>query len=274
MSANLVRRQFVDAEYGQVHLRVAGQASDKPALICLHMVPKSGRSFQKLMPYLATDRLVLAPDYPGYGESDHPPVSPHIKVEDYARSVWQVADAMGVQQVDFVGYHTGAMVAVEAASVRSQQVNKIVQLSAPVFTEQEVADFHRYYAPVPLDEQGKRFIQMWERILHYRGPGMTLEMCATSLAENLRGGEAYESGHRAAFNYARQYQQKLRQLQQEILVLNLNDDLHEHSKRVDTMLNHGQRIDCMDWGAGFLDIWPQQVANRMHEFFTDQKAGN
>ena len=31
-----IRRAFVDAEYGQMHYRIAGEPSDKRPLICLH----------------------------------------------------------------------------------------------------------------------------------------------------------------------------------------------------------------------------------------------
>lgn len=68
-----VKRQVIDGRYGQLHLRVAGREHEdkKPAVLCLHMMPKSSRGFARLIPELAKDRLVIAPDYPGYGESDH-----------------------------------------------------------------------------------------------------------------------------------------------------------------------------------------------------------
>ncbi|MCS1416186.1 MAG: hypothetical protein M2R46_03934 [Verrucomicrobia subdivision 3 bacterium] len=42
MSKTNVTRQFIDVTTGQLHLRVAGQSSAKPTVICLHMMPKSG----------------------------------------------------------------------------------------------------------------------------------------------------------------------------------------------------------------------------------------
>ena len=262
-----IRRTFIDSIWGQLHLRVAGQPSQRPPIVCLHMVPKSSRSFANLMEVLAQDRLVIAPDYPGYGESDPPPVEPHVSISDYAKSVWQVVDHFNLQQVNFVGYHTGAMVAVEAAQYRPADVAKVINISAPLFTPQEVKNFLEYYSPVPLDIAGQRFRLMWERIMQYRGPGMTLEMAAVSMAENLRAGENYEWGHNAAFNHAEAYTDNLKQLRQPLFVMNINDDLYEHSRRVDPLLKNGYRKDFPDWGAGFLDVFTEQAAAVMKEFF-------
>jgi hypothetical protein len=111
---------------------------------------------------------------------------------------------------------------------------------------------------------------MWERILYYRGPGMTLEMCADSLAENLRGGETYEWGHAAAFNHAQQYIEDIKTLTQPFLVMNLNDDLNEHTQRVDKLINNGKRKDYLQWGAGFLDAFPKEASREILTFLNEK----
>ena len=235
------------------------------------MVPKSGRSFANLMPLLADDRLVIAPDYPGHGESDHPPADPEVRVEDYARSVWQVIDELSPSgRVCFVGYHTGSMVAVEATRQRPDTVAELINISVPIFTVQEVEDLLKYFAPIPLDVEGRRFRIMWERIMEYRGPGMTLKMAADSMAENLRGGENYEWGHRAAFKHTEANQRNLINLSHPLFVMNLNDDLNEHTRRVDPLLKNGFRKDYPEWGTGFLDAFPQQVAAEILNFFDSE----
>ncbi len=263
MSKIKVVRRFVDGEFGQLHIRTAGEASAKPAVVCLHMVSKSSRLFHHVLPLLGHDRLAIAIDYPGYGESETPPDESQATIETYAKSVFHVLQQLNVTKVDFVGYHTGAMVSVCFASQFPNLVNKVINISAPILSDEEAEEFKRTYAPIPLDEKGNRFRIMWERILFYRGPGMTLEMCADSMAENLRGGEAYEWGHMAAFNYARQYREQISKLQSPLIVMNLNDDLHEHCKRVDKYIVKGFRRDYMHWGAGFLDAYPKQVADEI-----------
>ena len=266
MSDAVVKRQFLDVESGQLHLRVAGAASAKPAIVCLHLMPKSGRVFARLMPELAKDRLVLAPDYPGYGESDPYPEGINPSIPRYAGSMLEVIDHLGLERLSLVGHHTGAMVAAEIALRCPALVDKLVCISAPVFTEAEVADMQRAYAAVPLDEAGTRFRAMWERILNHRKPGVSLAMAAEAFAENLRGGERYEEGHQAAFAHSQAYAEALAKIEQPVLVMNVGDDLFEHSKRADELMRNGRRVDYPDWSHGFLDAWPREAAKAMLDF--------
>ncbi|WP_166424539.1 alpha/beta fold hydrolase [Paraglaciecola sp. 20A4] len=269
MSNPKVTRHFADGQFGQIHYRMAGKASAKPAIVCLHMVSKSSRSYQYIMPFLAKDRLVIAIDYPGYGESSLPHDESQATIENYARAMWQVLDHLNIKLADLVGYHTGCMVSVCAARQFPLRINKVINIAAPIFQEEEIQLFCDKYAPLPIDEAGTRFIIMWQRILKHRGPGMTLQMCADSMAENLRFGDAYEWGHMAAFQHAKRYIENIKQLSQPLFVMNLNDDMHEHSKRVDEYLQNGLRKDYMHWGAGFLDAYPVDVANEIIFFLED-----
>ena len=72
MSVNTpIRKSYTDGRYGQVHCRgIYPAAATKPRVVCLHMSPKSGRSFHEMLPFLAADRIAIAPDYPGHGESE------------------------------------------------------------------------------------------------------------------------------------------------------------------------------------------------------------
>ncbi len=268
-----VRRTFVDGRFGQLHCRVA--APENPAkdpLVCLHMSPKSGRSYQDILPHLARDRIVIAPDYPGHGESDKPPAEPHVSVGDFAEAAWQCVDALCPGRVHMLGYHTGSMVAVEAATMRPADVVSVVNISAPLFSDEELASLSAYFEPIPIDEAGERFRIMWERVLEYRGPGMTLEMAADSFAENLRAGDDYEWGHRAAFAYGATYRERLSALPQPILVMNPRDDCYEVSKRADTLLRNGHRRDYDEWGHGFLTVHAEAAAADIIEFIDQAEA--
>ena len=266
MSKPKVERRFIDAMAGQLHVRMAGHEGLRPAVLCLHLMPKSGRCFARLLPELAGDRLAIAPDYPGYGESA--PFFSNAKpaIPDYADAIEEVMDHFKLEQVDLVGYHTGAMVAVELALRKPEAVRKVINISAPILNAREAAGFEKHYAAVPLDEEGTRFRTLWARVLQHRGPGMTLEMAAASFVDSLRGGERYEEGHRAAFQHSQDYANALRQMAQPLLVINIGDDLFVHSKRADALMRNGRRIDCPNWGHGFLDLWPTAAAAMMLEF--------
>jgi pimeloyl-ACP methyl ester carboxylesterase len=44
----------------------------KPKVVLLHGFPSSSHQYRDLIPALATDFHVIAPDYPGFGNSDMP----------------------------------------------------------------------------------------------------------------------------------------------------------------------------------------------------------
>ncbi len=54
-----------------VFYREAGDPA-KPAIVLLHGFPSSSHMFRNLIPRLATQYHVIAPDYPGFGYSDQP----------------------------------------------------------------------------------------------------------------------------------------------------------------------------------------------------------
>lgn len=247
-------RKFVDGQYGQIHVRFAQPAKQRHRpLACLHMSPKSGRIFARFIEQASDDRIVLAHDYPGFGESDPPPPSPPVAIEDYAQSLWEVVDALQLGTIDIVGYHTGSEVAAEAARQRPKNVGSIVMISAPVFSPEEVRQMQETYQHIPLDAEGTRFRKMWEKVVYHRGPGTDLDSMAMSFAENLRAGENYEWGHRAAFEYAPKYPDVVASLSHRITVLMPGDELAEFTPRIAPFLTNGEIIGHPEWGHGFLD---------------------
>jgi pimeloyl-ACP methyl ester carboxylesterase len=255
-----IRRRFIDGPFGQVHLRDAGKEGDKRPLLCLHQSPKSSREYLKILPYLARDRRVVAVDSPGHGESDVPAVEADATIENYAKSAWAAVDALGLGPVDILGHHTGAKVATEMAFQRPEDVGAIVMVSALVLTPEETAAFEDQFQEIPLDEAGTRFSTMWERAMEYRGAGVSLEDLAASYAENLRAGEAYEWGHKAAFAYSAHFPDRVKSLDHSIVVLNPKDMLFDLTPRVAPLLKNGRVEDHAEWGFGFMDADSEAAA--------------
>ncbi|MGB6229044.1 MAG: alpha/beta fold hydrolase, partial [Litorimonas sp.] len=260
-----IRRAFVDGPFGQVHLRRGGEGSSRRPLLCLHQSPKSSREFAKILPHLATDRHVVAVDNPGHGESDLPGREAEATIEAYARSAWAAVDALGLGPVDLLGHHTGAKVATEMAFQRPDDVGAIVMISALVLTPEETQAFRDQFQEVPLDEAGTRFTTMWEKSVQHRGPGVSLEDLAASFAENLRAGEAYEWGHKAAFGYNVHFPDRVSALDHRIVVLNPADMLYDLTPRVAPLLKSGRVEDHPEWGFGFMDADTERAAGVIKE---------
>lgn len=64
----------VDVDGVGVFYREAGP-KDAPTIVLLHGFPSSSREYDTLIPLLATRYHLIAPDFPGFGQSDAPPPS-------------------------------------------------------------------------------------------------------------------------------------------------------------------------------------------------------
>lgn len=68
----MIRKGYSDGSFGQAHWRMmeADGERTQPDPYCLHPALSSGLAFTSIMPHLAKNRRVIAPDYPGHGGSD------------------------------------------------------------------------------------------------------------------------------------------------------------------------------------------------------------
>ena len=87
---------------------------------------------------------------------------------------------------------------------------------------------------------------------------------ARNFAEGLRGGPASHWGHRAAFNYA--LQEKMPEVEHPILVINLDDDLTEHTKRAAPLLRNGRIHTIEGYGHAWFDVIPEEAGRILREF--------
>jgi len=270
LSSVPVSRLYVDGRHGQVHLRIAGPAQDSgaPPLVCFHMSPNSGRIYQTFLGHMGADRLAIAPDTPGFGESDPPAKRPAI--EDYAAAMIEVLDALEIPQADLMGYHTGSETSVALALAAPDRVRKLVLTSAPIFSEEELGWFRDHYSKPVLSADGSHVAEKWRAYLKWAGPGWTHEHVAEQFADAIRRPDISWWGHAAAFDYP--MAEKIAQVTQPILVLNPNDDLVEHSRRADGLMQNGLIHELPDWGHGFLDIHTAEACALIRAFLDGEES--
>jgi pimeloyl-ACP methyl ester carboxylesterase len=80
----------------KIFYREAGP-SDAPTLLLLHGFPSSSRQFDTLIPLLADRYHLVAPDYPGFGQSEAPPPSDFSYTFDHvAQLVDKLTDQLGL----------------------------------------------------------------------------------------------------------------------------------------------------------------------------------
>ena len=268
-----VRRGYVDGRFGQIHYRIAqppaaAQRSGRRPLLCLHMSPYSGRIYQAFLAAMGVDRIAIAPDTPGFGESDAPPAPPSI--EDYAAAMGGLIDALGLGEVDLMGYHTGSETCVALALARPQQVRHVVMVSAPIFTAAECRELRATYGPMQLDREGGHLLRKWQSQLYWSMPGRTLAAAAEQFPDALRNPQVSWWGHHAAFAY--DLAGELPKVAQPLLILNPDDDLHAHTQRAAGLLQNGRIQHLPGWGHGFLDLHTDAARAIVAGFLDDGEA--
>ena len=263
-----LKRAYGEHANGQMHFRIAQpKAAKHNPLVCLHMSPSSGRIYDILLREMGLDRIAIAPDTPGFGESDPPDNPPEIA--DFARANFSLLDQLGITEpVDVMGYHTGSLTAMEMARQQPERIRRLVLVSAAMFTEKEFAEMKVEFAPQPLHEDGQHLVDLWQELRLWRDPAQSLEATQWNFAEQLRGGQTAWWGHRAAFNYPRE--DVLPKLSLPILILNPEDDLYEYTKRAASLLQNGRVHNLPGWSHGFLDIHTTEVAKLLRNFLDSE----
>lgn len=223
-----ITRDYADTPYGQLFVRRLGPAAGAEAggpgsaaaprpLLMLHASPGSARQLEPLQRALAAaGRDTVALDTLGNGESDKPGWRAP-RLEEYARVVGAALDALGLDEVDVYGSHTGALIGLELGIQQPGRVRGLVLDGVTLFDEAETARLLAHYTP-PLEPRwdGGHLLQAWSFLkdgTHFfpwfdRSSGAILRMqplTAEELnvwaVELLKSGETYPKGYRAAFGY-------------------------------------------------------------------------
>ena len=239
-----IRRAMVNTRSGQAHVRLAGQSSALPPLVLLHMTPMSSAMYDPLLPLFGRDRLVIAPDRLGFGFSDLP--RRPLSMTEYAQSTLDALDALGVQSFDVLGTHTGSVEAVELAWAHPHRVRRLVLVSVPAYTPEELEErTYRLAGVPPVAEDGSHLDWHWQRRFLYRQPPYDLPLFQWRLLQELLAGPNVWWPYKAVFDYP--MADRLKELQQPALVLAPHDDLWEQTSRAAS-------TGGLPQGARFVDL--------------------
>jgi len=111
----------------QMHYVIGGQGDP---IVLLHGWPQTWYEWRHVMPALAKNYTVIAPDLRGLGDSSKP-------VDGYdtnttAEDIHQLVAQLGFKDIFLVGHDWGALVAYSYAAVHPSEVRRLVILDVPI----------------------------------------------------------------------------------------------------------------------------------------------
>lgn len=119
----------------RVFHREAGRRSS-PTIVLLHGYPSSSRMYAPLLPLLATRHHVVAPDYPGFGQSDWPAPSRWAYTFDHlADTIEGLLHALAIERCVLFMQDYGGPVGFRIACRNTDRVAAIVVQNANAYEE-------------------------------------------------------------------------------------------------------------------------------------------
>lgn len=130
-----VLHRTVTVDGVEIAYREAGNP-EKPAILLLHGFPTSSQMFRNLIPVLAKDYYVLAPDYPGYGASEMPSRSEfEYSFSNFADMVEGFVNAKGVSSYALYLMDYGAPVGYRLFAKNPEQVTAFIIQNGNAYEE-------------------------------------------------------------------------------------------------------------------------------------------
>ncbi len=263
-SRGAIVRRFMATPGGQMHYRLLASGQQGPPLVCFHMSPRSAAYYEPLMSAVGlAERTVIAVDTAGYGESFKPPA--WLDVPGYAAHMAAFLDALGAEEVDLLGDHTGSKIAVATARRRPDQVRRIVMNTAGVYSPQEQRGWQRRMGAIPVAADGSHYAALWQRYHALNRGKLDAAQNAFRFYETVRAGPCMWWGPRAANLYI--LGEVLPQVEHEILlVCSDQDSLLEPTRRGALLLRNGRYVEFAGLGNSMFEYRAAAVAPTIAAF--------
>lgn len=119
----------------KVFYREAGRA-DAPTLLLLHGFPTAGHMFRDLIPNLADRFHLIAPDLPGFGQSDQPPrESFAYTFDNLANVIDRFTEVVGLKRYAIYVFDYGAPVGLRLAVKHPERITAIISQNGNTYVE-------------------------------------------------------------------------------------------------------------------------------------------
>lgn len=265
-----MRRRYADAGTGQIHIRewAAVEDSTQPPLVLLQPSPYSGSYFETVAPLLNAGRLVIAPDFPGYGGSDPTPDKPSIA--DYASATIEaLRNAYPDHQTfDLSGFHTGCLAAFEMSLIAPDMVNRLVPVDVPYFdAEAQAKMYPSTAADVVFTPELESLAAAWKFSVENRVKDISFERAWDMFCEQLRAGTRGAWAFHAAFTY--DCAARISAVTHPTRLIATQSGLLEPTRATANAIPHAELIERLDVTRAVMELGAEAMAAEILEYLSD-----
>lgn len=126
---------YLEIEQLNVFYRKAGNPN-KPVILLLHGFPSASHMFRELIPVLAKDYHVIAPDYPGFGNTTSPDRAEFSYTFDHLTEIMEAfVDRLGLTKYALYVFDYGAPIGFRLAMRYPERVTAIISQNGNIYHE-------------------------------------------------------------------------------------------------------------------------------------------
>jgi pimeloyl-ACP methyl ester carboxylesterase len=119
----------------RIFYREAG-SKDRPTILLLHGFPTSSHMFRNLIPALADDYHLVAPDLPGFGFSDAPDRKEFsYSFDNLAKVIGRFTETIGIDRYGIYIFDYGAPVGLRLALAHPERITAIISQNGNAYEE-------------------------------------------------------------------------------------------------------------------------------------------
>lgn len=131
----MIRYQYAAVDGLRIFYREAGK-KNAPVILLLHGFPTSSHMFRNLIPALADDYRVIAPDLPGFGFSDAPDRSRfRYTFANIANVIAKFTETIGLKNFAVYVFDYGAPVGLRLALAHPERITAIISQNGNAYEE-------------------------------------------------------------------------------------------------------------------------------------------
>ena len=141
-----------------IFFRQAGNLK-KPTILLLHGFPSSSHMFRNLIKELADEYNIIAPDYPGFGNSDQPPIDEFENTFDnLANIINNFVEGMKLYKYSIYVHDYGAPVEFRLEATHPERIQAIITQNGNAYEKGLLPTWDpiRTYWEYPTDENKKK----------------------------------------------------------------------------------------------------------------------